>query len=186
MRPTLLPGVRVHPWHPDAVDEATGDAARARYTERLWAPVSWWVVVLVLIGTLALALGVPLGPVAGVLTMAAGTVVATWLLVRAAALVQVRGGVLVAGRARLPVSFVASVTALDERAARALRGPGADARAYLLLRPWVATAVRVDLADPDDPTPYWYVASRRPAQLASALTAATGAADASAPRDGAG
>ena len=178
--------MRVHPWHPDAVDEATGDAARARYTERLWAPVSWWVVVLVLVGTLAVALGVPLGPVAGVVTMGGGTLVAVWLLVRAAAPVQVRGGVLVAGRARLPVSVVASVTALDPSAARALRGPRADARAYLLLRPWVSTAVRVDLADPDDPTPYWYVATRRPEELASALDAASGAADASAPRDGAG
>jgi hypothetical protein len=186
MRPTLLPVVCVHPWHPDAVHEGSDDAPGARYTERLWAPVTWWVVVLVLVATLALALGVPLGLVAGVLTMAAGAVVTTWLLVRAAALVQVQDGVLVAGRARLPVSVVASVTPLDPAAARALRGPGADARAYLLLRPWVSTAVRVDLADPDDPTPYWYVATRRPRELASALGAATGAADASAPRDGAG
>jgi Protein of unknown function (DUF3093) len=158
----------------------------ARYRERLWAPVTWWVVVLVLLGTLALAIGVPLGLVAGILTMAGGTVLAGWLLLRSAALVEVRDRRLTAGRARLPLSVVAAVTALDESAARALRGPGADARAYLLLRPWVTTAVRVDLTDPDDPTPYWYVATRRPTTLAAALTAATGTAGASAPRDGAG
>ena len=148
--------------------------------------MTWWVVVLVLLGTLAFAIGVPLGPVAGVLTMAGGTVVAVWLLLRAAALVQVRDGTLTAGRAHLPLTVVTAVTALEEAAARALRGPGADARAFLLLRPWVATAVRVDLADPADPTPYWYVATRRPSRLAAALTASSGTAGASTPRDGAG
>ena len=127
------------------MDEAAG------YRERLWAPVTWWVVVLVLLGTLAIAVGVPLGPVAGLLTMAGGTVVAVWLLLRAAALVEVRDRTLTAGRARLPLTVVATVTALDGSAARALRGPDADARAYLLLRPWVATAVRVDLTDPARP-----------------------------------
>jgi hypothetical protein len=157
------------------------------YAERLWAPASWWAVVLVLVATLAVAVGVPLGVLAGVLTMAVGTALTAWLLQRAAAPVVVRDGTLVAGRAHLPVAVVSAVTALDASAARALRGPGADARAYLLLRPWVATAVRVDLADPHDPTPYWYVATRRPAALAAALTAAaSGTADASAPRDGAG
>jgi hypothetical protein len=30
----------------------------------------------------------------------------------------------------------------------------------------------VDVTDPTDPTPYWYVATRQPQQLASALDAA--------------
>ncbi len=145
---------------------------RLRYTERLWPPVSWWVVVLVLVGTLAVAVGYPLGKPAGVLTMVGGGAVAVVLLVRAAALVEVGDGTLVAGRARIPTSLVGSVLALEAEAARTLRGPGADARAYLLLRPWVATAVRVDLVDPADPTPYWYVSTRRPAELAAAVASA--------------
>jgi len=143
-----------------------------RFSERLWAPLSWWVVVLVLLGTLAVAIGYPLGMPAGVLTMLGGAAVAVLLLVRGAALVQVADGTLLAGRARLPLSVVADVQALDETAARMLRGPGADARAYLLLRPWVSTAVRVDLADPADPTPYWYVSTRRPTELAAAVASA--------------
>jgi hypothetical protein len=157
-----------------------------RFAERLWAPVSWWVVVLVLVATLAVAVGYPLGVPAGVLTMLVGGGVAAWLLVRAAALVRVSDGVLLAGRAALPLAVASGVTALDGPAARALRGPGADARAYLLLRPWVSTAVRVDLADPADPTPYWYVSTRRPVALAAAVSAAAGATGASGRRDGAG
>ena len=157
------------------------------YTERLWPPVSWWAVVLVLLGTLAVAVGYPLGLLAGVLTMVVGTVVAVWLLTAAGAGVLVTSSHLTAGRATLPLTVVSAVSALDAESARALRGPQADARAYLLLRPWVTTAVRVDLADPGDPTPYWYVSSRHPTALAAAITAGTAdGAGAAGPLDGAG
>jgi hypothetical protein len=45
----------------------------------------------------------------------------------------------------------------------------ADARAYLLLRPYLKRGVRVDIVDPDDPTPYWLVSCRRPEDLVSAV-----------------
>jgi hypothetical protein len=64
------------------------------------------------------------------------------------------------------------VTPLDDQARRCLAGVDADARAYLLLRPYLRHAVRVDLVDPADPTPYWLVATRRPAQLVTALSSA--------------
>ena len=48
----------------------------------------------------------------------------------------------------------------------------ADARAYLLLRPYRKKAVKVSLSDPADPTPYWLVSTRRPDALAAALTRA--------------
>ncbi len=141
----------------------------AAYRERLTAPWSWWAVITALVLTLGLAVGYPLGVPAGVATVAVVEGVAAWLLVRWAAPVEVGAGTLVAGRARLPLTVLAGATPLDEEAARLLRGRDADARAYLLLRPWLPLAVRVDLDDPDDPTPYWYVATRRPRQLAAAL-----------------
>ena len=51
----------------------------------------------------------------------------------------------------------------------------ADARAYLLLRPYLKRAVRVEIADPADPTPYWLVATRHPETLAAALGVPCGA-----------
>ena len=50
------------------------------------------------------------------------------------------------------------------------RDPGG--LAYLLLRPYVGRAVRVEVVDPHDPTPYWVVASRHPDALAACLNAA--------------
>ena len=46
-------------------------------------------------------------------------------------------------------------------------GRDADARAYLLLRPYLKRAVRVEITDPADPTPYWLVSTRHPDELAA-------------------
>ena len=48
-------------------------------------------------------------------------------------------------------------------------GPGLDARAHLCLRGWVRPGLRLDLVDPQDPTPYWLVSSRRPERLLEAV-----------------
>ena len=50
-------------------------------------------------------------------------------------------------------------------------GPDADARAFLVIRPYLTRAVRVPVTDPADPTPYWLVGSRHPDALAAALNA---------------
>ena len=53
------------------------------------------------------------------------------------------------------------------------RGPSSaralDARAHVCLRAWARTAVRVEVVDPADPTPYWLVSTRHPARLAAAI-----------------
>jgi hypothetical protein len=77
-----------------------------------------------------------------------------------------------AGRLTLPYSVIGSVAPLDAGQAHALRGPRADARARLVLRGYVHTAVRIDVFEPSDPAPYWYVSTRRPHELAAALIAA--------------
>jgi hypothetical protein len=83
--------------------------------------------------------------------------------------VQVRDGVLHVPGARVPLAAVGAVTALDAEATRRLRGPVAHPLAYVATRPWLPLAVRVDLDDPDDDTPYWLVGTRHPAELAAAL-----------------
>jgi hypothetical protein len=50
------------------------------------------------------------------------------------------------------------------------RGVDLDARAFLKIRPWVKPVVRIELDDDNDPTPYWLVSTRRPKELAAALT----------------
>jgi hypothetical protein len=102
-----------------------------------------------------------------------GAVAAAVLVVGALALasrtaVGVQGGEVVAGRAHIPLRLCAAVEPLDAVATRRLRGADADARAFLVLRPWLPCAVRVVLDDPADPTPYWLVSTRDPHAFAAA------------------
>ena len=52
--------------------------------------------------------------------------------------------------------------ALDADETSRRSGTEADARAHLVLRPYVRTAVELTLDDPADPVPYWLVSTRRP------------------------
>ena len=142
------------------------------YDERLGVPLRWWVQATMFLASIWLAFVVALPQVvawtaAGVL---AGGVVALFVGYGAAR-VRVVDGVLRAGRAQIPVALLANPVPLDPEAARLLAGRDADARAFLLLRPYVKRAVRVDVVDPADPTPYWLVSTRRPEELAAALSA---------------
>ncbi|HEY0000952.1 MAG TPA: DUF3093 domain-containing protein [Actinoplanes sp.] len=74
--------------------------------------------------------------------------------------------------ARLPVSVIAEVVALDAAGKREALGVGAHPLAFVIQRPWIGPAVQVLLDDPADPTPYWVISTRRPVELATALLAA--------------
>jgi hypothetical protein len=93
-------------------------------------------------------------------------------LIRAAASIVVEQGHLRAGRAILESEYLGTATALDRAAARRQRGVDADGRAFAVVRGWVTTGVRVDVDDARDPTPYWYLSTRRPEALAAAITLA--------------
>lgn len=143
------------------------------YEERLHVPLRWWVQATMFVATFWLAFIVALHPtVAWVATgiLLAGTV--ALFLGYGAARIRVEDGMFVAGRARIPLSLLADPTPLDSEATRLVAGRDANAHAYLLLRPYLKRAVRVTVTDPADPTPYWLVSTRRPAELADALASA--------------
>ncbi len=124
---------------------------------------------------ISVAYGAAIGGLSGLAVgLVAGTLV-TALLVGTSPVIRVDESSLCAGRARLPRTSVSGARVLDREALVALRAPGADARAYTLLRPWASSkAVLVRLDDPDDPHPAWIVSSRHPDRLAGALTATMG------------
>ena len=74
-----------------------------------------------------------------------------------------------AGDVALSASHIGRVRALDAATAHRLLGPGLRADAQLSLRPWIKTAVQIEVDDANDPTPYWVVATRRPLELVAAL-----------------
>ncbi|PFG43426.1 Protein of unknown function (DUF3093) [Isoptericola jiangsuensis] len=144
----------------------------APFRERLLPGPGAWLIALGL-GVIAAVIMLPLQPLmapgVGVLVGAA-TVVA---LVATSPVVEVGDGVLRAGPARVPVDLLGRVTPIfSAEEMRVALGPDLDARAYVCLRSWARTGLRVELRDPGDPTPYWLVSTRRPDELAEALVAA--------------
>ncbi|GAA4662176.1 DUF3093 domain-containing protein [Streptomyces chumphonensis] len=148
------------------------------YDERLTAPRSWWLTVPALFGlTLGLVV-LPLGPVPMLAALVTGAALAAaGLSAYGAVRVRVVAGSLVAGSARIPLSALGEARALDAEEARAWRSHRADPRAFMVLRAYIPTAVRVEVVDPQDPTPYVYLSTRRPQRLVSALGAAGGSGD---------
>ena len=142
------------------------------YDERLGVPLRWWVQGTMLVASLWLAVVVALPLVAAwTISAVAMALLALGLLAFGSARISVRDGELRAGRAHIAVSHLGTVTALDPEETRRTAGREADARAYLLLRPYLKRAVRVQIDDPRDPTPYWLVSTRHPDELARVLAA---------------
>lgn len=142
------------------------------YEERLTAPGSWWLIA-ALAGVSAGLVLLPFGllPLVGG-ALVVGTLSAIAVNAYGAARIRVVNGMLVAGRARVPLSALGEAWALDAEEARAWRSHKADPRAYMLLRSYIPTAVRVEVTDPEDPTPYLYLSTRRPERLVRALSEA--------------
>ena len=149
----------------------------ALFHERRRVPLWWWFVAVVVAvpsvevvavyapdmeshGGWLLAVGV------GVVTVA---IIAALLIAISRSDVVVDGTGLRADREFLPSPAIGRVRALDRATMRDVLGRDARADAVLSIKPWVATGVQVEVADPADRTPYWVVATRRPIELATAL-----------------
>ncbi len=140
------------------------------YRERLTAPLSWWTVVvafglvwgwLMLVATnrpIAIGAAVLATVIAGSLVWSYGSVV-----------IEAGPDGLRVGPAHLSPAHIGRVEVLDPRGLREQLGPQSDARAWLRTRPYVDAGLRVEVADPSDPTPYWLFSSRRPEAVAAAL-----------------
>jgi hypothetical protein len=150
---------------------------KLQFHERRIVPWWWWVVgaaiavptteAVVVMGpemsnnpTAALAIGCL------VVTLA---LEAVFLLLLGRSTVDVDESGLRAGKLALSASHIGRVRPLDAATAHRLLGPGLRADAELSLRPWIKTAVQIEVEDPNDTTPYWVVATRRPSELVAAL-----------------
>jgi hypothetical protein len=145
------------------------------YAERLSVPLRWWVQGVMLLATfwLAFVVAIP-GPLPWVLTAILGAVLVAVLVSYGSARLSVADGVFAAGRARIDVTHLGAAEALDAEQTRRAAGVDADARAFLVLRPYLSLGVKVAVQDAADPAPYWLVSTRNPQALAAALNHLSG------------
>jgi hypothetical protein len=150
-------------------DSAAGKApATTTHAERLY--VTWYLWLLPLLGAGLLAAEVHLGypgvrawlPYVLLLPL---TALLIWRAGRAP--VRIEGGELHVGDAHLPLEHVGTVEVFGAKEKRAVLGRGLDPTAFVLHRGWVGPVVRVEVTDPEDPTPYWVFSTRHPDRIAT-------------------
>jgi hypothetical protein len=140
------------------------------FDERLSVPL-WWYALGIGVAVLLAAevhMGYP-GPRAwigyAVLVPLAVLLLVRWGRTR----VQVVDGELrVAGEA-LPLRHVGRADVVRRPDKQQALGPQLDPRARLVHRAWIGPVVRVEVTDPDDPTPYWIFSVRDADGLLAAL-----------------
>lgn len=148
---------------------------RVLYRERQWAPWYMWLagaaLVLILSGQFALNRNVwwfviplvAMGALVGWFLM--------WLSRTEVRVEQEADGArwLLVDGANLPASVVSRSMAVPASARRNALGRQLDPAAFLVTHGWVKEHALLVLDDPEDPTPYWLIASKNPAALLDAF-----------------
>ncbi|MER6087462.1 DUF3093 domain-containing protein [Streptomyces bluensis] len=144
--------------------------SRIIYDERLTAPRSWWGISALFGLSMALVF-LPYGLIAALVALTIGTCLAgMYVSGQGSARIRVTSDTLFVADARIPLSALGKAEVLDGEEARAWRTYKADLRAFSMMRGFIPTAVRVEVLDPDDPTPYLYLSTRTPDRLAEAIS----------------
>jgi Protein of unknown function (DUF3093) len=139
------------------------------FRERLTVPIIWWALAGLFSLSVLVAVGAYLGPAWGLGTSVATLLVAAAIFGSAAIVISVEEQEVRVGRASIEHAYIATCRALNAEETRRRTGVEADARAHLVLRPYIKTTVEITLDDPEDPVPYWLVSTRQPQRLAAAL-----------------
>lgn len=150
------------------------DQSPTEYSERLWVPLWWWgagAAIAVLLSA-EVHMGAP--GVRAWLPYVVLVPLVGWALFAFSRMridVVNRDGVaeLCVGKAHLPLNVVSKVAVVPRTAKSAALGRQLDPLAFVQHRTWVKEMVIVVLDDPDDPTPYWLVSSKRPEELVDVL-----------------
>lgn len=111
----------------------------------------------------------PINETVGVIVGTALTLLVWLLMVIGSPRISVVDGQLWVGKAHILVNFLGESREIEAEFCFAERGPGLDARAFVRFQAGVKRLVRIELNDPEDPTPYWLLATRKPSQLLEAI-----------------
>jgi hypothetical protein len=142
------------------------------FQEKLSWSLWLWCFSIFMTGSLSLAVWAALGNQAAIIV----SLIQVGLLILAAektALkITVTKGWLLVGPAAIERAFIHNFKALGASEFKRTRGIDADPASYLQIRFWVNSAIKIDLRDPKDKTPYWLISTNRANELAKILNVA--------------
>ncbi len=151
-----------------------GAPTGALYRERL-SPSLWVLVASAVCAPMAALVFAPIDATFALVVGVLVGVAIVALLVAGAPTLEVRDGMLRAGRARIPVDLLGDAQILSGEEARVARGQNLDPRSWHVIRGGIDGVAVFTVLDPDDPTPAWVVSSRTPDRVAAAVRRARGA-----------
>lgn len=151
------------------VPDATSAGSPADFREKLWPNVWIWIIAAGISGAGILVFA-PISLAAGYTAAGVLFAIMAVLLVLSTPAITVTADTLTVGRATIDRGFVGTVEAFRGKDATAQRGTRLNGLAYLCIRGWIDPVVKIEITDPSDRTPYWLTSSRRPEELAAALT----------------
>jgi hypothetical protein len=140
-----------------------------RYREVIRMPL--WLLALIYFFFLSFVLSVwaALGNSAALISFLVLSALVVLIAIRTRLMIQVSESELLVGRAHIDLKYIGEVTELDSQAMRKLRTRDADPMAFLVIRFWSSTGVKVEITDKRDETPYWLITSNKANQLVQAL-----------------
>ena len=104
------------------------------------------------------------------LAIGVGVVITIWtLLIVRAPKIELSQLELKVGRVAILRNLIGEAEAISKNQIFLERGPNLDPGAYKVFQGSVKTAVKISIADPEDPTPYWLISTRKPQKLAELL-----------------
>ena len=154
--------------HPSPASGATSGGSR--FDERLSVPL-WWYLIAVGVGVLLGAevhMGYP-GVRAWIGYAICIPVLVLAMLALGRSRVRVRDGQLQVGSASVALCNLGVAELVRKADRQAALGPELDPAAFVMIRGWIRPLIRVQITDPDDPTPYWVFSVRDAKGLLTAI-----------------
>jgi hypothetical protein len=135
---------------------------------------TWWLwsFAVFMAASLSLAIWAALGNEAVIIASITQLIILLFANQKSSLQITLTKGWLLVGPAAIERAHLHNFQALDFKEFKRIRGVDADPASYLEIRFWVNTAIKIDLRDPKDRTPYWLISTNRASELARLLNVA--------------
>lgn len=140
-----------------------------QYKEVIRAPLWLLAFIYFLFFSLALSIWAAFGNSPALIALGILTLSLIYLFFKTELKIKVDEDKLYVGRAWIDRKFLGETTALEPAQLKLIRTRDADPSAYLAIRFWASKAVKIQIDDPRDQTPYWLVTSKKTHDLVKAL-----------------
>ncbi|WP_221265168.1 DUF3093 domain-containing protein [Cutibacterium modestum] len=141
------------------------------YSERLWAPLSWWLIGAAVAISLIVAVGAWTSLVTGIIVAVLVVVVIVAAFTKAGSVrIMVTEDGFGVGRSWIEWRWVDRVRGMEPKTMDLVMRSSHQVGSFLVTRPWIRSGLVLRLADPADPHQAWIVSTRHPKKLAAIVS----------------